>query len=1035
MNDSEQIQCVLCGHRFHPGKMAGAVYCASCGRRFNPFSALDDTIAMSSPAAPVGDPGGGEAVPSASQSVRFEAGRFDPDNGVIGKRFGDYDLLEEIARGGMGVVYRASQRVLRRTVALKVLRSGDNASVEERERLLREAKAAAGLSHPNIVQIHEFSVHQGQPYFTMDFVSGQPLDQALDKGPMNVRQAVVIIESVARAIAYAHSRGIIHRDLKPANIIIDLSGRPMITDFGLAVDLSAGEERQQRMTAAGAVMGTIPYIPPEQAAGKIDQVNERSDVYAMGAVLYEALTGKPPFSGFTQFELLRRVISQEPPQPRQVNPKIHRDIETIILKCLEKDPRRRYDSAQAFADDCQSFLKGEVIAARPATFAYRMRRFLARRPLLTALAACVAVLFLASWIFINRSQSLAQEKKATEEVLEETLARAREMALAKEEADSQVRRDWRTEYNISFDYAFRWESDGERSRRFGIPWLNPQNARLLASPPRLALFGPAANDQEADGLQDLLEETAYLGFPFAFPREVKVILRLQAPDEGGGDLILLLDADRAYHPHGGTTLARFGSAARPGAALYRGEAVIKEEPAFFLKPGGMVEVAIERADDRIRAVVDGQTVLEADDPAPVVNPELGRLALDVRHGSIAFFDMTVEVRGMSRNLVANLIETADTMSARGLADLSLRLYMNVLLEPTDSVSRLRALRGFARSLWLGLQRRDRNAEGIEGACLELNEQLLAVGRSHPGEVDYLAGLAFSLNPIPARERSLALERLDRAAAVAYSAPSGEGEYGDLARHESAFAYLRLDLLDEAARVFRQLFADGTFERLYGRFGSELGGGGRTALLLERVDALLQEGSLAKSGGSLEPAATLLRAAAAAAPTSRECAQRYRRLGRISRDRGERDHALDFYRMAGKLAPDWFRPYVDEALLHFLNDDSGSGMAVLARANEDLPQSLDLQLSIASLFLNDLPASRQNPAAAEAAASAAIALSQRLNPAAFEHEAEALFRQNRLDEALASIDSALELERTEARERLREMILANLVSSAPMEETR
>ncbi|MCC8189065.1 MAG: serine/threonine protein kinase, partial [Planctomycetes bacterium] len=320
MTDVPLIQCTLCGHSFHPGTVVGFVYCPACGRRFNPRSTQTDTLLLPVPT----DHG------NTAEGASDDAGEEEEP----GRRFGEYVILDEIARGGMGVVYLARQRLLKRVVALKVLRSGDSASVEERERLLREAKAAAGLSHPNIVPIHEFSVYQGQPYFTMDYIDGDPLDRLLEHGPLNVRQAVEIIESVSRAIAYAHARGIIHRDLKPANIIITPDGRPMITDFGLAVEQEPEGDNKRRMTMAGSVMGTIPYAPPEQAAGKIDLISERSDVYAMGAVLYEMVTGRPPFTGFTQFELMRRVIHHDPVPPRQINPKVHRDEETVILNCM-----------------------------------------------------------------------------------------------------------------------------------------------------------------------------------------------------------------------------------------------------------------------------------------------------------------------------------------------------------------------------------------------------------------------------------------------------------------------------------------------------------------------------------------------------------------------------------------------------------------------------------------------------------------------------------------------------------------------------
>ncbi|MDR1612280.1 MAG: serine/threonine protein kinase [Planctomycetota bacterium] len=996
----------------------GTAYCPRCGRRFNPYSFLEDTTPVESPPGSVGGSTGDRAA------ARQTSTRLSPADGENARRFGEYDLLEEIARGGMGVVYRASQRVLRRVVALKVLRSGDNASGYERERLLREAKAAACLSHPNIVRIHDFSVHQGQPYFTMDFINGQPLDQVIEKGPFNTRRAVVVIEAVARAIDYAHSQGIIHRDLKPANIIIDRDGRPMITDFGLAVDLAAENERAQRMTAAGSVMGTIPYIPPEQAAGKVNEINERSDVYAMGAVLYEMLIGRPPFIGFTQFELLRRVINQEPPAPRSANPRIHRDVDTMVMKCLEKDPRRRYASAKAFADDCRAFLKGEVIAARPATLGYRLRRALTRRPLLSALAAAVFFLTLAAWQGINRSQSLAQEKLITEAALEETRSLAADLAREKEKTDIEVRREWRTEYNISFDYAFRWDPDTDRSRRLEIPWLNSQRARLLASPPRLALSHPPPPGSDPMQRESLLDASADLGFPFSFPREVRVTLRIHTPQESVGELLLFLDADRMYQAHDGTTIARFGSSARPGAAFYRGEAVLGEEPAFFIKPGKVMELTIERADGRIRAAVDGETLLDADDPAPVVpNAELGRLAVDVRAGALGFFDMTVEVRGMSRNLVSNLAEMADLMAARGRAEMSLRLYASILLEPTDPPNRLKALRGFARSLWLGLPRRNRNRAGIEEACAELDAQLRAAGRAAPGEIDYLFALALSFNPVSDRERVYALERLDRASALAYSAGGDAAEYGDLARHEAAFVHLRQDLADEAVRSFDALLADGTYRRLYDRFGAELGGGGHAALLLERVDQILKDESPSASAG------TLLKVAAVLAPKSRECAQRFRRLASIYAGQGLMPLTFEYCRQAQALAPDWHRPYIDEALFHYRLDRAGAARATLLRAMETLPQSAELQIGIARLYLKELPDRHQDAEMAYAAAAKAVALSQRLNPDALEYEATALLKLGRYREALASIDEALGLEKNDARTGIRSEVMALLANSA------
>ncbi len=1011
MDAVEDVICPLCGHHFHPGGVDGYIYCSACGRRFNPNLSTEETVAV---------PGPGSSL---AQKAKAAASDESEDlNTAASRRFGSYDIVEEIARGGMGVVYLARQRVLRRVVALKVLRSGDNASEEERQRLLREAKAAAGLSHPNIVPIHEFAIHQGQPYFTMDYIDGQPLDRMLEKGPLNVREAVSIIATVSRAIAYAHGRGIIHRDLKPANIIITPDGRPMITDFGLAVEASS--HRNDRMTMAGAIMGTIPYAPPEQAAGKIEQISERSDVYSMGAVLYEMVTGRPPFTGFTQFELMRRVINHDPTPPRQINPKVHRDVETIILKCLEKEQRRRYKNAKAFADDCQSFLKGEVIAARPVTLGYRCRRFITRRPLMNALGAMVVFLSLAVWVGITHFRVLAKEKERTEIRLEEERERAERIALEKAETDRQVRRDWRTEYNINFDYYFRWESDIEASRRQGIPWLNPANTKnlqiqpprvkLLADPPRLAL-----NDPEGKGAGP---ETPFAGetdlaLPFSFPREVRIALRLMTPAEQVGELILSLDVDKEYQPHLGTTTLRLGTPTHPGAYFYRSGTVIGEEAAFQLKPSSVYELVIERSDDRIRALLDGVLVLESEDPPPVFNADPGRITLDVKDGGLEFLDLAVDLRGMSRTLATSLIETANAMAARGRAELAHRLYVSVLIEPTDPQNHLRALRGFARSLWLGLPRRERNVPGIEKACRELNEHLAAAGRSRPGEIDYLVGLVLASNQ---QDSSLALERLDRAAAIAYSS-GGEasGEYGDLARLEALFVYLRRNMLGEAARRFDIMFEDGTTTRLYERFGSELGGGGQVALLLEKVEPLIREGE------ELETAATLLRAAAAIAPSSRECANHFRRLARRYTNMDNQDKGIEYLHWAERMSPDWFRPYLDEARIHFDSGNIGRAEETLERAGQVIPQSLDLHLGIARMYLEDLPPKQQNPAKAAAAAQIAVTLSQNSNPTALELLALALHRDNRNAAALNAINAAITVESSQTRITLREAISAAL----------
>jgi WD40 repeat protein/tRNA A-37 threonylcarbamoyl transferase component Bud32 len=306
---------------------------------------------------------------------------------------GDYELLHEIARGGMGVIYKARQLSLNRIVALKMMLPSLLASATEAQRFRAEAEAAANLQHPNIVAIHEVGEHEGRLYFSMDYVEGQSLAALVREHPLPAETAARHVKTASEAIHYAHRQGFLHRDLKPSNILIDESNQPRITDFGLAKRMDS----DSRLTITGAVLGTPSYMPPEQAAGKSDQVGPASEVYSLGAILYELLTGRPPFQAATPLDTVLLVLNSEPVSPRLLAPRLNRDLETICLKCLEKERRRRYQSAQELADDLDRYLNRKPILARPINRAHRAWRWCRRNPWpAVATAALVLLAALAS---------------------------------------------------------------------------------------------------------------------------------------------------------------------------------------------------------------------------------------------------------------------------------------------------------------------------------------------------------------------------------------------------------------------------------------------------------------------------------------------------------------------------------------------------------------------------------------------------------------------------------------------------------------
>jgi TolB-like protein/Flp pilus assembly protein TadD/predicted Ser/Thr protein kinase len=310
--------------------------------------------------------------------------------------FGDYELVEVIGRGGQGVVYRARQKSLNRTVALKVIGLGHWATEGHLKRFRREAEAAASLDHSGIVPIYEVGERDGSCYFSMKLVEGGQLDEVAKREPMPIRRAVELIAKVAHTVHYAHEHGILHRDIKPGNILLDQKGEPHLTDFGLARLV----ETESTVTRTLEVLGTPSYMAPEQAVGNNHAVSSVTDVYGLGAVLYQLLTGQPPFAGGTTYETVKLLLDTEPRQPRALNATVDRDLSTICLKCLEKDPKRRYSSALALATDLERWLKGLPTVARPVSPPARIWRWSRRNPKLVATgAAGLLIGGAAIWLF------------------------------------------------------------------------------------------------------------------------------------------------------------------------------------------------------------------------------------------------------------------------------------------------------------------------------------------------------------------------------------------------------------------------------------------------------------------------------------------------------------------------------------------------------------------------------------------------------------------------------------------------------------
>ncbi|MDR0867784.1 MAG: protein kinase [Planctomycetota bacterium] len=715
-----RVFCPQCGHGFNAAGDAADSFIASETIVINPF--LTDNASAASIDASLMDDAGADA--SLATPLDFSFDRRTP------QRFGDYEIIAEIARGGIGVVYRARHRFLNRVVALKVLRSGASASTEDVARFMREAKAVASLTHPNIVHMHEFSIEHGLYYFTMDFIDGASLDRLMEREPLSPYRACEIIETIARAIHYAHTRGIVHRDLKPANVMIARDLRPLVTDFGLAVNLDA-EHESERMTHSGAIMGTIPYIPPEQASGKVELISPRSDVYSLGATFYEMLVGRPPFSGLTQYELLQRVINQNPVEPRRIKPHVASDLQTICLKCLEKEPARRYVSALALAEDCRAFLRGEPIAARQQTVWYRLRRFVRRYPAQCLLAGLVVLFGLA--LDLTRRQVMSAQKELSAIVGEHQL-----IVGEKQKLDARIERSLRPDFALQLGdhHNLTFSPSGARNRQ--TCWYNP----VVATP-------------RPDRLQirplDDFRFSAF-GAPVNLPPRYQIDAAFVTGDlDPGGYVEILLGVDGDFRADRSATLHL--RLATNGARLIDNETTLVENSAFSLQPQtayaltiavGAAETPINATHRSLWLAVNGQKILNAEVSADAALTNEKFAALACRGATIGLQKFNLSIPGLSQEMVASLLEIGDELSSHPEdKKLARTLYRRVLQERVPVSVLLRTYFGFAKTAAGNAP--DAILDDLRSAYAQLTEniQMRRGERNFVGELPYGYGLVLA----------------------------------------------------------------------------------------------------------------------------------------------------------------------------------------------------------------------------------------------------------------------------------------------------
>jgi predicted Ser/Thr protein kinase/Tfp pilus assembly protein PilF len=976
--------------------------CPHCGRSLNetalPASRLDDLVSSDTVAFDTNASNPAEAVDGETSSYTEAPSSATTDPASISVRepgdvFGDYEIEREIARGGMGIVYLARERKLRRTVALKVLRAGDGASDEDQHRFLREAEAAASLAHPNIVPIHELNEYQGRPFFTMDYIDGPSLETLIAEERLTIEESVELLEQIALAIHFAHTKGIVHRDLKPANVIMAPDGIPMITDFGLAVNLG-GDPATQRMTHSGVVMGTIPYIPPEQAAGQVDKINPRSDVYSLGAILYEMVSGKPPFEADNQLELLHRVAHQDPELPRKLNPKVPQDLQTICLKCLEKPPGRRYRTAKELADDCRAFLDGEVIQARPVTIWYRAWRKMCRHRGLSALAATAVLLTLAFFgamaLLQQTSERATKFRQKAERDLKETARELRQVQEEKEELTASLDRSWRPVL------AERFEAyDPEQ-------WVLP-NGGAGVERGYLVIDGRTPPRTKSD--ESPMEVGAAL--LDGFPGDCQVRMKVYVPRKGGGKIGVLLSGRQLTLEGSFGYLFTVGPPTAPGARIEKGPAVLVSKDDVSLEPERWQSLQVERKNGILRIRLEGEPVLEVEDETILQSDEHSRIGFVGSGGYVFIDDVVVSRPGLSRQMLDYMLDIAENLYRNGRRDQlnwAIEMTEQVAMESNDPVLHLRALRR-AVTCYLRLHGSVRAASR---RAQRLADQLKkGLGYSlQAGEEDFLQALV----QMEAGRLAQAAKLFGRAAE---EASEESGPFPLLAEVERVLVHLRLDRPKEAVRLLTDMQRRKVLTRLADRYEGLLQAANLHSGFIAQVDELL-------AAGEAEPVWNLLEALRVLFPQSRrDLAARSLSLAELYESRDQWEDALDRLGAARAMAPDWEKPVLALAAAHDRRGQTGQALTIYREAASAFPASSAVQVEFCSYALEH-GGSDLAPAALKAARRAAEHTGRK-DPVVLDLLAEARLANNQRTEAVKVLREAVALDATaERQERLREV---------------